>query len=427
LEELLRSEFLSYCLPSIGDDEVREVVDSLRSGWITTGPKVKRFEADFANYVGARHAIAVSSCTAALHLALASLDIGPGDEVIVPTLTFCATANVVVHVGARPVVVDVREDFQIDPQAVERAITPRTRAIVPIHYGGQACDLEEILAIGERHGVPVIEDAAHAVGAAYRGRKIGTHSLMVAFSFYATKNMTTGEGGMLVTNDDGLAERIRLLSLHGMNRDAWKRYTEAGSWFYEVSEPGFKNNMTDIQAALGIHQLRRLDGFIERRQAIARSYRAAFADLPELRLPVENADRSHIYHLYAVQILPGNSSLDRDSFIAGLKSQKIGTSVHFVPLHRHPYYRDTHGCRSGAYPVAERLYRGLVSLPLYPAMSDQDVEDVIGAVRETVLAARLASTEFVLAEKAPSAAFRAPSAGEGKDSALRTNYDYNHA
>jgi len=422
----VRSEFLPYCLPSIGDDEVREVVDSLRSGWVTTGPKVKRFEADFANYVGARHAIAVSSCTAALHLALASLDIGPGDEVIVPTLTFCATANVVVHVGARPVVVDVREDFQIDPQAVERAITPRTRAILPVHYGGQACDLDEILAIGERHGIPVIEDAAHAVGAAYRGRKIGTHSLMVAFSFYATKNMTTGEGGMLVTNDDGLAERIRLLSLHGMNRDAWKRYSEAGSWFYVVCEPGFKDDMTDIQASIGIHQLRRLDGFIERRQAIARRYRAAFADLHELRLPVESADRSHIYHLYAVQILPGNTSLDRDSFIAALKSQKIGTSVHFVPLHRHPYYRDSHGCQNASFPIAERLYRGLVSLPLYPGMSDRDVEDVIDAVRETVLAARLASTEFAFAEKTPSAAFRSHS-GEEKDSAFRTNYDYNHA
>ena len=420
----MRSEFLSYCLPSIGEDEVREVVDSLRSGWVTTGPKVKRFEADFANYVGARHAIAVSSCTAALHLALASLDIGPGDEVIVPTLTFCATANVVLHVGARPVVVDVRDDFQIDPQAVERAITPRTRAIVPVHYGGQACDLDQILAIGARHGVPVIEDAAHAVGASYRGRKIGTHSLMVAFSFYATKNMTTGEGGMLATNDDKLAERIRLLSLHGMNRDAWKRYSEAGSWYYEVSEPGFKNNMTDIQASLGIHQLRRLDGFIERRRAIAGRYRAAFADLHELRLPVESPDRSHVYHLYAVQILPGNPSLDRESFIAALKSHKIGTSVHFVPLHRHPYYRDIQGCRSGSYPVAERLYRGLVSLPLYPAMSDQDVEDVIGAVRETVLAARAGSSERVLAQKVSSAALRG--SGEKQDSGFRTNYDYNH-
>jgi len=265
------------------------------------------------------------------------------------------------------------------------------------------------------------------VGAAYRGRKIGTHCLMVAFSFYATKNMTTGEGGMLATNDDRLAERIRLLSLHGMNRDAWKRYTEAGSWFYEVCEPGFKHNMTDIQAALGIHQLRRLDGFIERRRAIAGRYRAAFADLSELRLPVEIADRSHIYHLFAVQILPGETSLDRESFIAGLKSQKIGTSVHFVPLHRHPYYRDTHGCHYAAYPVAERLYRGLVSLPLYPGMSDQDVDDVIGAVRETVMAARLASTTVLLAESVRSAAFRAHSSGEGEDSAFRTNYDYNHA
>ena len=230
---------------------------------------------------------------------------------------------------------------------------------------------------------------------------------------------------MLATNDDKLAERIRLLSLHGMNRDAWKRYSEAGSWYYEVSEPGCKNNMTDIQASLGIHQLRRLDGFIQRRQAIAGRYRAAFADLHELRLPVESSDRSHVYHLYALQILPGHTSLDRESFIAALKSHKIGTSVHFVPLHRHPYYRDIHGCLSSSYPVAERLYRGLVSLPLYPAMSDQDVEDVIGAVRETVLAARVPSSELVRAEKFPSVARRG--SGEKKDSGFRTNYDYNHA
>jgi dTDP-4-amino-4,6-dideoxygalactose transaminase len=384
----MRSNFLPYCLPSIGEEEVREVVDSLRSGWITTGPKVKRFEEDFARYVGSRYAIAVSSCTAALHLALAARDIGPGDEVIVPTLTFCATANVVAHTGARPVVVDVNQDCQIDPQAVTRAITPRTRAILPVHYGGQPCDLDQLLALGEKHCVPVIEDAAHAAGAAYHGSRIGTHGLATAFSFYATKNMTTGEGGMITTNDDVLAARIRLLSLHGMSRDAWKRYSEAGSWYYEVCEPGFKYNMTDIQAALGIHQLRRLDGFIERRRSIARRYAAAFADLPELLLPAESPDRSHIYHLYAVRILPETGSLDRDAFIASLKKAKIGTSVHFVPLHRHPYYRDRYGYRTDAFPVAERIYRGLVSLPLYPAMSERDVEDVVVAVRGAVLAAR---------------------------------------
>lgn len=384
----MRSEFLPYCLPCIGEEEVAEVVDSLRSGWVTTGPKVQRFEEDFAHYIGCRHAIAVNSCTAALHLALAARDIGPGDEVIVPTLTFCATANVVVHTGARPVIVDVNEHGQIDPQAAARAITTRTRAILPVHYGGQPCDLDELLTLGAEQGVPVIEDAAHAVGAVYRGAKIGTHGLATAFSFYATKNMTTGEGGMVATNDDSLASRIRLLALHGMSRDAWKRYSETGSWYYEVMEPGFKYNMMDIQAALGIHQLRRLEGFIERRQAIARRYREAFADLHELRLPQESADRSHIYHLFAVRVAAARGGLDRDALISGLKQARIGTSVHFVPLHRHPYYGRRYSYRPEMFPAAERIYSGLVSLPLYPRMSDQDVEDVVAAVRSTVAAAR---------------------------------------
>jgi dTDP-4-amino-4,6-dideoxygalactose transaminase len=384
----MRPNFLPYCLPSIGEEEISEVVDSLRSGWVTTGPKVKRFEQEFADYVGARHAIAVNSCTAALHLALAARDIGPGDQVIVPTLTFCATANVVVHTGATPVIVDVNEDFQIDPSCVARAITPRTRAIVPVHYGGQPCDLDEIVALGKRYGIPVIEDAAHAAGSAYRGRKIGVHGLATAFSFYATKNMTTGEGGMLTTNDDELASRLRLLSLHGMSRDAWQRYSETGSWYYEVCEPGFKYNMTDIQAALGLHQLRRLDGFIERRQAIARRYREAFEPFPELILPTEASNRTHIYHLFAVRVAE-DAGIDRNSFIAELKKKKIGTSVHFVPLHRHPYYRGRYGYRPEDFPETERIYKGLLSLPLYPAMTEDDVQDVVQAVQETFRVSRV--------------------------------------
>src|ERR1017187_9511084 len=248
----MRNSFLPYCLPFIGEEEIAEVGDSLRSGWVTTGPKVKRFEQEFAAYIGVKHAIAVSSCTAALHASLAALDIGRGDEVIVPTLTFCATANVVIHSGATPVIVDVDQTFQISPEAVRRAIGPRTKAIVPVHYGGQACSLREILALADSRGIPVVEDAAHAAGAEYEGRKIGSHGRTVCFSFYATKNMTTGEGGMITTNDDALAERLRLLSLHGMNHDAWKRYTDAGSWYYDVLAAGHKYNMTDIQASLGI-------------------------------------------------------------------------------------------------------------------------------------------------------------------------------
>jgi len=375
-----RAQFLPYSLPWVGEDEIAEVVDSLRSHWITTGPKTKQFEAGLAAYVGARNAIAVSSCTAALHIALAALGVSSGDEVIVPTLTFCATANVVVHLGAKPVLVDTGMDYQISVEAIERAITPRTKAVVPVHYGGQACDLEEILALAERKGIAVIEDAAHAIGSVYRGRKIGTHGRASAFSFYATKNMTTGEGGAISTDDDKLAERMRLLSLHGMSRDAWQRYSETGSWYYEVVAPGFKCNMTDLQASLGLHQLRRLDGFIASRQRIARQYQEALAGLPELFLPEERPDRNHVYHLYPVRLDVDRLRIDRAEFIRLLQEARIGASVHFIPLHRHPYYRETYGYRPEQFPCCETLYRGLLSLPLYPKMTAEDVSDVIGTV-----------------------------------------------
>lgn len=375
-----RAQFLPYSLPWVGEDEIAEVVDSLRSHWITTGPKTKQFEAGLAAYVGARNAIAVSSCTAALHIALAALGVSSGDEVIVPTLTFCATANVVVHLGAKPVLVDTGMDYQISVEAIERAITPRTKAVMPVHYGGQACDLEEILALAERKGIAVIEDAAHAIGSVYRGRKIGTHGRASAFSFYATKNMTTGEGGAITTDDDKLAERMRLLSLHGMSRDAWQRYSETGSWYYEVVAPGFKCNMTDLQASLGLHQLRRLDGFIASRQRIARQYQEALAGLPELFLPEELPDRNHVYHLYPVRLDVDRLRIDRAEFIRLLQEARIGASVHFIPLHRHPYYKETYGYRPEQFPCCETLYRGLLSLPLYPKMTAEDVSDVIGTV-----------------------------------------------
>ncbi len=379
----MRSAFLPYCQPFIGPEEIQEVVDSLQRGWVTTGPKVKKFEQDFADYIGVKHAIALSSCTAALHVALAAFGIGPGDEVIVPTLTFCATANVVAHLGATPVLVDVDENFHISLEAVRRNLNGRTRAIIPVHYAGQACDLDALLDLGKKHSVLILEDAAHAVGAEYNGKKIGAHGQAVAFSFYATKNMTTGEGGMLTTNDDWLAGRIRLLSLHGMSRDAWKRYTQPGSWYYEVHEAGYKYNMTDIQAALGIHQLRRLEGFIERRRAIAESYAAGLADIPGIRLPTEAPGRKHTYHLYPLRV--DSLTVGRDLLIEKLKQANIGTSVHFTPLHRHPYYRRVLHCSEAAsFPVAERIYDELLSLPLYPKMSDSDVADVIVAVRRAI-------------------------------------------
>ncbi len=383
----VREQFLPFALPQIGDEEIAEVVDSLRSGWITTGPKVKRFEADFAARVGARHTIAVSSCTAGLHLALCALDIGPGDEVILPTLTFCATANVVVHVGARPVLVDVGPDGNCDPAAVAAAITPRTRAIMPVHFAGQACDLDQIYDLAARNGLAVIEDAAHAVGSTYRGRPIGADDLadtgvprVTVFSFYATKNMTTGEGGMIATADEALAERMRLLHLHGMSRDAWKRYTSAGSWFYEVVAAGFKNNMTDIQAALGIHQLRRLDTFIAVRQEYAARYDEAFAALAGVRTLARHTDRNHVFHLYVAQFDPEQVGMERGALIEALRARNIGTSVHFIPVHLHPFYAQEYGYRRGDMPVAEAMYDRSISLPLYPLMSPADVEDVIAAV-----------------------------------------------
>jgi dTDP-4-amino-4,6-dideoxygalactose transaminase len=390
---MTRASFLPFALPSIGDEEVAEVVDSLRSGWLTTGPKVRRLEADLAAYLGARHALAVSSCTAALHIALTALGIGPGDEVIVPTMTFCSTANVVVHLGARPVLVDVGPDLNVTPEAIEAGLTPRTRAIVPVHYGGQPCDLEAIHALAARHGLPVVEDAAHAIGASYQGHRIGSDPLaaprsVVCFSFYAIKNMTTGEGGAIATADDELAEKMRLLTLHGMSRDAWKRYTGTGSWYYEVVLPGYKDNMTDIQAALGIHQLRKLDGFIETRRRYARLYDEAFAALPEVETPIIRSGRCHVFHLYPIRLDLEGLAIDRAQFIEELRARNVGTSVHFVPVHLHPFYAGQFGYRPGDLPSAEALYRRIISLPLYPAMTEGDIADVIRAVIEIVQAFR---------------------------------------
>jgi dTDP-4-amino-4,6-dideoxygalactose transaminase len=393
IERAARGQYLPYALPAIGEEEIAEVVDSLRSGWITTGPKVKRFEGDFAGYVGAKHALAVSSCTAGLHIALTALGVGPADEVIIPTLTFCSTANVVVHLGARPVLVDVDEDLNISAEAVRAAITPRTKAIMPVHFAGQACDLSAIYALAREHGLAVVEDAAHAAGSTYHGLKVGSDALhgrapgvrhAVVFSFYATKNMTTGEGGMVTTADDALAEDMRLLSLHGMSRDAWKRYTSSGSWYYEVVMPGYKDNMTDIQAAIGIHQLPRLEGFVAVRQRYARLYDEAFADLPGLATPVRHSDRNHVYHLYVVRLDPSRLGIDRAGFIDALKDHNIGTSVHFIPVHLHPFYRERFGYRRGDLPAAEAIYDRIVSLPLYPRMTEEDVDDVIRAVGRIV-------------------------------------------
>ncbi|MCC6626738.1 MAG: DegT/DnrJ/EryC1/StrS family aminotransferase [Chloroflexi bacterium] len=381
----MRQSFLAFSPPSIGQDEIDEVIDTLRSAWITTGPKTRRFEDEFAALAGVPHALAVNSCTAAMHLALAAWGVGQGDEVITTPYTFCSTVNVVLHQGARPVLVDVCDgDLTLDPDRLEAAITPRTRVVLPVHLGGQPCRMDDILAIAARYGLKVLEDAAHATGATYRGRPVGNLGDATAFSFYATKNLTTAEGGMLTTADAELADRTRLLALHGMSRDAWKRYGQDGAWHYDVVAPGFKYNMTDIQASLGLHQLRRLPVLQARRAAVAARYTAGLADLTALRLPVARPEVEHAWHLYVIRVQPGAIRIDRAAMIEELHRRNIGTSVHFIPLNHHPYYQSALGWRPGQFPVAEAAYAGAISLPLHPGLSDGDVDDVIDAVRDVV-------------------------------------------
>jgi UDP-4-amino-4,6-dideoxy-N-acetyl-beta-L-altrosamine transaminase len=377
-----RKTFLPYSLPLLDEQEEQAVLDVLRSGWLTTGPKVRQFEEAFAQYTGATHAVAVNSCTAAMHLVLAAWGIGQGDEVITTPLTFCATLEAIEYVGATPVLVDVEPaTANIDPNRIEDAITPCTRAVLPVHYGGLPCEMDAIMEIAARHHLLVLEDAAHAVGAEYKGRKIGTIGHATAFSFYATKNLTTGEGGMITTHDADLADQCRILSLHGISRDAWKRYTAAGSWYYEVQALGYKYNMTDLQAALGICQLNKLDAMNARRQQIAAQYHRAFAELEFLTpFPTElPTDRTHVWHLYTILLHLDALRIDRAQFIEELKAHNIGTSVHFIPIHYHPHYA-RYGWQRGQFPNAEQYYERTLSLPLYPAMSDQDVADVIEAV-----------------------------------------------
>jgi len=378
-----KREFLPFSSPLISEDEITEVADTLRSGWLTTGPKVKRFEEGFAQYIGSEHAVAVNSCTGALHLALVEAGIGAGDEVITTPFTFISTANVILHVGAKPVFVDIRRDtFNIDVEKIEAAVTPKTKAIIPVHYAGQPCEMDEIMEIARKHNLLVIEDAAHAVAAEYKEKKVGAIGDVTCFSFYATKNLVTGEGGMVTTDDGEVAERIRILSLHGMSKDAWKRYTAAGSWYYEVILPGYKYNMADIQASLGLHQLRKLPQFQKRREEIAKAYDEAFDDLDAIETPFVKPDIKHAWHLYVIKIVPDKLTVDRSQFIEALRQEGIGTSVHFIPVHLHPYYRETFGFKEGDFPVAEETYERVISLPLYPKMSDEDVVRVIAALKK---------------------------------------------
>ena len=379
-----RAEFLPFSPPDIDETDIAAVADAMRSGWITTGPRVKKLEESFATFVGAPAAAGFNSCTAALHTALIALGVGPGDEVITTPNTFCASVNVIEHVGARPVMVDVEADtLNIDPMLVARAITARTKAIIPVHFAGHPADLDPIMDVARSRGITVLEDSAHALPAKYKGRMIGSGSNPVAFSFYATKNMTTGEGGML-TGDPELLDNARVAGLHGMSRDAWKRYDKGGSWFYEVVTPGFKYNMPDIQAALGLTQLAKLERLQKRRYEIVRAYDAAFSAEPALERPARRRDVDHAWHLYTLRIRPEMLTIGRDEFIKEMAARNIGTSVHFIPVHLHPYYRDKYALKPGDLPVALSNYERILSIPLHPRLSDADVADVAGAVLDIV-------------------------------------------
>ncbi len=380
--------FLPFARPDIGDAEIAAVTETLRSGWVTTGPKARAFEQAFTDYLGGEglQSIAVNSATAGLHLALEALGIGPGDEVIAPTLTFTATVEVVRYLGADPVLVDVDPvTLNIDPEKIRAAITPRTKAIMPVHYGGLACRMDAILAIAREHDLKVVEDAAHALPTTWKGQLVGQlDSDVTVFSFYANKTITTGEGGMAVTHNEALAQRMRTMRLHGMNRDAFDRFTSRiPAWYYEVVAPGFKYNMTDVAAAMGVEQLARLPHFVQRREVLARRYHEQLANLP-LALPaVAPPGDTHAWHLYVIRLLP-NAPLERDAAIQALSDRGIGTSVHYVPLHRHPYWRDRYQLTPAMFPEADAAYQAMISIPLFTAMSDSDQDRVIAALHEVL-------------------------------------------
>lgn len=385
MSNVKRDGFLPYALPLFDDSEIYEVIDTIKSNWVSKGPKTVEFEKKFAEYIGVKHAIAMNSCTAALHTALVANGIGAGDEVITTPLTFAATANVIVHTQAKPVFVDVDpETYLIDPNKIEEKINNNTKAIIPVHYSGQACEMDKIMKIARKHNLFLLEDAAHAVYTKYRGQMVGSIGDATAFSFYATKNLSTGEGGMLTTNNDELAEKARVISLHGMSRNAWNRYGKGGSWYYEVNFPGFKYNMTDMQAALGLHQLKKLEGMQKTREEYVEMYNTAFEDMEEIVTPAEIPGNRHAWHLYVIRINENLMNIDRNKFIEELTDLNIGTSVHFIPVHLHPYYRMTYGYKHGDYPVAESIYDGILSLPLYPKMTRDDVEVVVNAVKHIV-------------------------------------------
>lgn len=395
-----------YHRPSIGTEEIEEVVRTMQSGWLTTGPRTAQFEKEFSSYVAVPHSLAVNSCTAGLHLALAALNIGPGMEVITTPMTFCATVNVILHVGATPVLADIGSDGNIDPQSITSRITERTRAIMPVHLAGLPCDMDAIWDLARRRNLHVIEDAAHAAGARYKGFPVGAgnpatghRSTAAVYSFYATKNLTTGEGGMVSTHDEALADNLRVLCLHGISKSAWNRYSDKGNWYYEVLRPGFKYNLTDIASSIGIHQLRKLDSFIDTRARYAQMYRQAFADIAEFELPADKADCRHAWHLYGLRLNLENLAINRDEFIVELRKLGVGTSVHFIPVPLHPFFAAYAQRPENQVPRAIAMYQRSISLPLYPAMTEEQVQYVAQSAIKIAAQARK-KKQFALASGA---------------------------
>jgi perosamine synthetase len=401
LEEPVKATCAQLQVPfhraSVGDEEAEAVSEVIRSGWMTMGPKTFEFEKEFGKYIGADHAIAVSTGTAALHLSLEAAGVREGDEVLVPTTTFTATGEAVTYVRARPVLVDIDPiTMNIDPVDATRRVTSRTKAIIPVHLGGQPCDMREIHGLAEKHNLRVIEDAAHALPSEYCGKRIGQLSEFACFSFYATKTLTTGEGGMITTNSATVADRVRLMRLHGIERDAWKRYRADGSWFYQVLEAGFKYNLTDFQSAIGLVQLSKCDAMAQARQVIAKRYTAAFASLEELVTPTIGSDRNTSWHLYILRLRLEHLNVNRDRFIDLLQQRGVACSVHFIPLHLQPYYQRAYGYKAGDLPRAEQEYRTCLSLPIFPGMTEEEIEHVIRTVRDTVIECRPArATAYV--------------------------------
>jgi len=383
--------------PHISDDEVAQVVNTLRSGWLTTGPKTKEFESSFANYIGSNQAVALNSCTAALHLALEAIGLKSGEGVLVPTMTFAATAEVVRYFNAIPILVDCRStDLTMDPEdAAQRLKAAQTRgtkvsAMIPMHYGGQICEMLPLLRLAAENDLRVIEDAAHCLPGKFRAtpeapwQNVGSFSDVSCFSFYANKCITTGEGGMACTNNEAYAERMRIMSLHGISRDAWKRFSAEGSWYYEIQAPGFKYNLTDVASSIGLEQLKKVDFLHRDRRRVAEMYRTFLGNIEELTLPCELPNRVHSWHLFAVRLNTKRIAIDRAAFISRLKEMGIGTSVHWMPLHMHPYYRQAGGYKPEDFPVAAAIYPELISLPIYPDMTPGEVEYVASAVRALV-------------------------------------------